>query len=68
MTVRRHKHDSRTFAELNFAEQARSISAIILQLQRSIEHHSKNPKARPDTRLKCIRQVTRLLLRISTHR
>jgi hypothetical protein len=65
MPTRRHKHDTRTFAELTFAEQAKSISATVLQLQRAIEAHSLNAKANSATRLKCINQVSRLLQRLS---
>jgi hypothetical protein len=66
MAARRHKNDTRTFAELTFAEQAKSVSATILQLQRAIDAHSRNPAATPSTRLKCINQVSRLLERLST--
>jgi hypothetical protein len=65
MTARRHKNDSRTFAELTFSEQAKSISATVLQLQRAIDAHTRNPKASSATRLKCINQVSRLLQRLS---
>jgi hypothetical protein len=65
MPIRRHKNNTRTFAELTFAEQAKSISAIVLLLEREIEAHSLNTKANSATRLKCINQVSRLLLRLS---
>ncbi len=39
---RRHKEDTKDFNELNFGEQARSINAHIVVLQRSIVAHLKS--------------------------
>ena len=36
----RHKGDTREFRALSFAEQARSITAAINNLQAAIEHHA----------------------------
>ena len=66
MNTPRHKKDTLPFPKLTYADQARSISATVLQLQRAIECHSKNPKATADTRIKCINQVHRLLGRLLT--
>lgn len=41
---RRHKRDSRTFGELTFADQSRSILASALGLERAIRHHIQRAK------------------------
>jgi hypothetical protein len=69
---RRHKDDTKTFNELTFAEQARSINAHIVQLQQSIRAHLN--KAESEGRNvgrahgKCISQLRRLLDRVSVGR
>lgn len=66
MSAKRHKNDTSTFADLSFADQAKSVSATVLQLQRAIEAHCRNPKATPETRTKCVNQVARLLSRLTS--
>lgn len=63
----RHKQDTKTFAQLTFAEQANSINAQITVLQRAIIHHvngCKTSKKRSEVREKCLAQVNRLLGRL----
>lgn len=66
---RRHKFDSKTFTELTFGEQARSINAHIVVLQCSIVAHLKRAESegRDVGRVheKCIGQLRRLLDRVS---
>ena len=38
----RHKNDTAEFGELTFAEQAKSISATIMNLEAAIDHHIKS--------------------------
>ena len=60
----RHQNDTKTFEQLEPDEQAKSINASIVNLQRAIRHHvatSDNPE---ETRFKCLRQVHRLLGRL----
>jgi hypothetical protein len=45
MTRRRHKGDTRTFGELTYEEQAKSITASINNLQNAIMHHIKHAAA-----------------------
>lgn len=37
--IRRHKKDSKTFKELSYADQSRSIRATILVLEREVRSH-----------------------------
>ena len=68
--MQRHKNDTKTFEELDFAEQAKSISAQILVLEKAIKLHVNNyneKKNDPDqvkTRQKCIDQLTRMISRL----
>lgn len=64
MPNRRHKKDTKNFGELTFAEQAKSISADIINLQKAIEHHVNHPDAREDTLKKCLEQIERLHKRL----
>ena len=59
----RHKGDTKEFGELDFAEQAKSLSAQIMNLQAAIDHHIKHSN-RADTANKCKGQVERLLDRL----
>jgi len=59
MTISRHKHDTKTFEGLDFSEQAKSISAQIVNLGRAIKRHAEHPDADSDTRAKCVEQVRR---------
>lgn len=64
MSSPRHKGDTKTFEELTFAEQAKSINASIVNLQRSIEHHISHAPDPSETRQKCIDQINSLLNRL----
>ena len=66
MTVRRHKQDTRTFAELTYDEQAKSITATVNNLQRAIIHHIEHAPSskRREVRDKCVSQVHRFLGRL----
>lgn len=69
MARRRHKQDTQTFDGLDFAGQARSISAQVTRLQASIRAHvRKAPGCGKDATavlLKCIGQATRMLDRLT---
>jgi len=67
MAKPRHKRDTKTFGELTYVEQAKSITAQINVLQRAIIHHvngCKTSKKRSEVREKCLAQVNRLLGRL----
>ena len=66
MAQGRHKGGTKTFAELTYEEQAKSITASINNLQNAIMHHIRNAPARrrDETREKCLGQITRLLGRL----
>ena len=65
---KRHKDDTKDFNELTFGEQARSINAHIVVLQRSIVAHLKRAEheGRDASRVrdKCAGQLSRLLARV----
>lgn len=69
MVARRHKSDTRTFEELSYTEQAKSISAQLLVLQRAIHAHARRAEEEGrnpgETMLKCIGQVSRMLTRLT---
>jgi hypothetical protein len=56
----RHQGDTKEFRELSFAEQAKSITATINDLQAAIEHHVAHSPRRSETIEKCLAQVDRL--------
>ncbi len=60
----RHKGDTKEFRELTFAEQAKSITASINNLQAAIVHHVHHSPRREATKAKCLGQVRRLLDRL----
>ena len=64
--MKEHKNHTKTFAEQSFSEQAKSITAMINNLQNAINHHIRNSgvSRQPRTRTKCFRQVNRLLGRL----
>jgi hypothetical protein len=62
----RHKGGTKEFRALSFAEQARSITATINNLQTAIEHHVEHSPERPETIEKCLAQVDRLRQRLLT--
>ena len=61
----RHEGDTKEFRELTFAEQARSITATIDNLQAAIEHHIAHSPRRQETTEKCLAQVDRLRQRLA---
>lgn len=67
MSVKRHKNDTKTFDELTFSEQAKSINGQIISLEKSINAHIIKSKAESrdyvKTLLKCIGQISRLINR-----
>jgi hypothetical protein len=65
MAERRHKRDTRTFEELNFSEQAKSISAPLVNLGRAIRHHARQDRATARTRAKLSAQVRRFAERMT---
>src|SRR3954447_16354644 len=60
----RHKGDTKEFRALTFAEQAKSITATINNLQAAIEHHVEHSPRRLETMAKCLAQVDRLQQRL----
>ncbi|MEI8315434.1 MAG: hypothetical protein WCG79_08295 [Verrucomicrobiota bacterium] len=64
MGRKRHKRDTQEFGEETFADQARTITATINNLQRAIQRHiagSTNPLR---TSAKCLNQLQRLISRL----
>lgn len=63
-----HQNRTKTFEQLTFAEQAKSINAQIVVLQRSIRAHVRRAQIenRPSlsVRAKCEAQISRLLSRV----
>lgn len=64
MTTRRHKQQTKTFEELTFDEQAKSINAMINNLQNAMVHHVEHAPNATHARKKCIQQTTRFLGRL----
>jgi hypothetical protein len=66
--TRRHKSDTRTFAELTFGEQAKCINAQLATLTRAMRRHMRLARQQgrdaERTRAKCVAQVERLRQRI----
>jgi len=64
--TRRHKADTRTFEELDYADQARSINAQIRVLEKAITANIRRAKKekRPSPAEKRIEQVERLVQRL----
>jgi hypothetical protein len=60
----RHKGDTKEFRSLSFAEQAKSITAAINNLQGAIEHHVNHSPRQSETIAKCLAQVDRLRHRL----
>ena len=59
-----YKGHTKEFRALSFAEQAKSITATINNLQAAIEHHVDHFPRRPETIEKCLAQVDRLRQRL----
>jgi hypothetical protein len=62
--MKEHKNHSKDFNELNFSEQAKSITATINNLQRAIQFHIRNSSKPDETLRKCLAQINRLMGRI----
>jgi hypothetical protein len=62
--ARRHKGGTREIRALSFAEQAKSITATINNLQATIEHHVEHSHRQPETLEKCLGQVDHLRQRL----
>ncbi len=61
----RHKNDTAEFRELTFAEQAKSISATIMNIEAAIDYHINSAGSKgKDTSDKCKTQIERLLNRL----
>jgi hypothetical protein len=65
MAKKRHKDDTKTFAELAFEEQAKSITAMLNNVQNAIRHHIDHAPNRQQTRQKCIDQTIRFSARVN---
>jgi hypothetical protein len=66
MATPRHKGDTKTFDELGFSEQAKSIAAQLVNLGRAIRRHAIHQDAASDTGSKCVEQVRRFHARLAT--
>lgn len=69
-TIKRHKQNTKTFGEMTFAEQARSISAQIIILERGIRAHHRRAamevgRDESKTLAKAIRQIDVLAARLN---
>jgi len=64
--ARRHKADTRTFEELDYAEQAKSINAQIRVIEKAITANIRRAKTakKPSPAEKRIEQVERLVQRL----
>ena len=63
----RHKGDRKAFGGpkgLTFAEQAKSITAMLNNIQAAIRRHVRDAKEPVATREKCINQVRRMFARL----
>lgn len=65
MAEPRHKRDTRTFDDLSFADQAKSISAQLANLERAIRRHARDPRATAATGRKSLAQVERFRDRLA---
>lgn len=64
----RHRRDTAEFGQLSWKEQASSLSATILQLERAVKSHIARAKREGRdvlaARRKCLRQLMRMILRL----
>ena len=60
----RHTRDTKEFRAPSFAEQAKSITATINNLQAAIEYHAEHSPRRLETIETCLAQVDRLRQRL----
>ena len=61
-----HKGHTKGFRALSFAEQAKSITATINNLQAAIEQHAEHSSRRAETIEKCLAQIDGLRQRLRT--
>jgi non-homologous end joining protein Ku len=62
ITNKVHKRGTKTFAQLDFPEQAKSITALMNNLERSVRAHARFPgKDRAQVLEKCRGQIQRQL-------
>jgi hypothetical protein len=61
----RHKNDTKTFQELSFSEQAKSINAQISILNKAVRAHVRRSDSPNNTLLKCIGQLARNINNLS---
>ena len=59
--IKRHKGDTKTFGEMDAAEQSNSINGSIRSLEMAVENHVNSGKGTKD---KCIAQLERLISRL----
>lgn len=62
--TKRHKGDTKDFDEMTFAEQAKSINATIVNLQRAIAYHIRHSSNRERTKSKCLQQLRRMFQKL----
>ena len=60
----RHKGNTTGFGDETFAEQAKTITASINNLQAAIRRHIVDSPRRQQTTVKCLAQIQRLLGRL----
>ncbi|MCK5133130.1 MAG: hypothetical protein KAR40_13370 [Candidatus Sabulitectum sp.] len=68
MSNPRHKGDTKTFDELSYSEQAKSITAQINVIQSAVSAHIRRAKEEnreiEKTKIKCVSQLSRLMNRV----
>ena len=64
MATPAHKDNTKDFGQLSSAEQARSITAMINNLNNAIQHHASHSADPVAAKRKCVKQVHRLLGRL----
>jgi hypothetical protein len=72
MSTKRHKKDTRTFAELTFSEQAKSINGTNLYMKKAVIAHVRRAhqegRDTAETLRKCEKQFSKLVLWIRRFR
>lgn len=59
-----HKNHTKTFAELTFAEQAKSINAMLNNVAAAMRLHIRTSQQPARTQNKCLGQIRRMMNRI----
>jgi hypothetical protein len=62
--LKAHKDHTKYFKDLTYAEQAKSINAIMANLSKTVRAHMRKAKDKNKAKQKCLNQVKRLLKRI----